>query len=558
MNSSTNIHSLSYWIVLMLLAASISLSKFAMSITEFLLLGMWLWSGFSFSIVFRFFKFGGFFKGIFHLLGYIIEIAYSNLIEKFTLLFRNKPVLIFLSIYIIHLIGLLYTSDMNYALKDLRVKLPLILLPVVISTMGKINSSRIRILLLVYSLAVFVSTFISVYLYFTSSYLDIREISPFISPIRLGLNVTFAFFIMLYFVLHDTKFLAWHKLIFTLLSLWFIAFLFLLESVTSIMIVVFVGVGYLLLRLTKTMLTWHRIVVFIFAISIPVVFFWHVVNIVVEVTSPPPIDFTQLEEYTPYGNKYIHDTVDLQVEDGKYIGLYLCYEEMRDEWNKRSNIDYNGITQEGHYLNATLIRYLTSKDLRKDKDGVAALTEEDVKMIELGLANYHYVANPGLRTRILKIIKGFEVYKETGNPSGSSVMQRIEYLRASYNIISDNFWTGVGTGDLEMAFNQQFNIMDSALEARYRYHAHNQFLGIFVALGVFGFLIFIIGLFYPAYKLKGFNDYFFGIFFIIMLISMFSDDTLETQAGVTLFAFFYSLLLFGRKIGDNFPAKIEE
>jgi len=37
---------------------------------------------------------------------------------------------------------------------------------------------------------------------------------------------------------------------------------------------------------------------------------------------------------------------------------------------------------------------------------------------------------------------------------------------------------------------------------------------------------------------------------------MFSDDTLETQAGVTLFAFFYSLLLFGRKHGDNMPAGV--
>ena len=41
-----------------------------------------------------------------------------------------------------------------------------------------------------------------------------------------------------------------------------------------------------------------------------------------------------------------------------------------------------------------------------------------------------------------------------------------------------------------------------------------------------------------------------------MIISMFSDDTLETQAGVTLFAYFYTLLLFGRKKGDNMPAEV--
>jgi O-antigen ligase len=185
-----------------------------------------------------------------------------------------------------------------------------------------------------------------------------------------------------------------------------------------------------------------------------------------------------------------------------------------------------------------------------------SLTDADISYIEQGTANHNYINNPGLRTRILKMIKGYEVFVRTGNPSGSSLMQRIEYFHASFNIIRQNLIFGVGTGDLESAFNNEFNRMYSALEERYRYHAHNQFLGIFVALGILGFIIFIIGLFYPAIKLGGFKDYFFTIFFIIIFISMFSDDTIETQAGVTLFAFFYSLLLFGRKKGDNFPANL--
>jgi hypothetical protein len=37
---------------------------------------------------------------------------------------------------------------------------------------------------------------------------------------------------------------------------------------------------------------------------------------------------------------------------------------------------------------------------------------------------------------------------------------------------------------------------------------------------------------------------------------MFSDDTLETQAGATLFAFFYSFLLLGKK-RDNVKANID-
>ena len=67
----------------------------------------------------------------------------------------------------------------------------------------------------------------------------------------------------------------------------------------------------------------------------------------------------------------------------------------------------------------------------------------------------------------------------------------------------------------------------------------------------------MIGLFYPPLALSGFKDFYFSIFFFIMIVSMLSDDTIETQAGATMFAFFYSLLLFGRKVGDKMPARLK-
>ncbi len=558
MNSSINIHLLAYQITLALLAASLPLSKFTMSVFEFALLGLWLWAGFSFNVTYRFYKLGGIFKGTSHFILYIFNLTYHNLVEKFKLFFRNIPAVVFTLIYLFHIVGLAYTSDFDYAFKDLRVKLPMILLPVVIATMKPLSYRQLRLVLILYTIAVFISTVISTVLFFTNNYVDIREISPFISPIRLGLNVSFAFFLMIYLIFHDVKFKSWQRGSFIFMALWFLGFLFLLESVTSVLVLFIVGLGYLFMRIYHSINMWQRALLFLMIIIVPFMFVWHVRNIVIDATTAPKINPDELELTTAYGNPYVHDTIDMQIEDGRNVGLYLCYEEMKEEWNKRSNLDYHGKTAEGQDINTTLIRYLTSKDLRKDRDGVRALTDEDIYLIEQGLANYNYKSKPGLRTRILKILKGYEVYKKTENPSGSSVMQRIEYIRASVNIIQDNFFFGVGTGDLERTFNLEFDDMESILEHRYRYHAHNQFLGIFVALGLFGFIVFIIGIFYPAIANKGFNDYFFGTFFLIMFISMFSDDTLETQAGVTLFAFFYTLLLFGRKKGDNFPARIDD
>jgi len=558
LNSGTNIHSLSYTITLMLLAASIPLSKFTMSVTEFMLLGLWLWSGFSFSVSYRFFKIGGFFKGIFHLVSYILKLGYNNIIDKFTLFFRNKSALVFTSIYLIHVIGLIYTSDMSYAVKDLRIKVPLLLLPVVISTMHKLNPKQFRMLLTVYIMAVLASTLVSVFIFSTNKYVDIREISPFVSPIRLGLNVSFSYFIMLYFVFHERKFNTWQIVSFTIMALWFLSFLFLLEAVTSIVIVLVGSIGYLFFRLLNTMVTWQKLILLLFVIVLPTFFVLHVRNVIIDATTAPNIDFAKLDATTSLGNPYTHDTIKLKIEDGKYVGIYLCYNELIAEWNSRSDIDYYGATKSGHLVNATLVRYLTSLNLRKDAEGVKALTNDDIYMIEQGVANYNYIHSPGLKTRLLKMIMGYQVYQQTSNPSGSSVMQRYEYIRASFKIINNNFLFGVGTGDLENAFYDEFTLMNSPLEAQYRYHAHNQYLGIFVAFGVFGFVIFIIGMFYPAIMLSGYKDYYFSMFFVIIIISMFSDDTIETQAGVTLFAFFYTLLLFGRKKGDNNPARITQ
>ena len=280
-------------------------------------------------------------------------------------------------------------------------------------------------------------------------------------------------------------------------------------------------------------------------------FIFEVWRTVLEATTPPEINFSTLDKVTRLGNPYQHDTTRNQVEDGKYVGLYVCPMELEEAWDQRSNIDYEGVTKEGYSVEATLIRYLTSKNLRKDADGVNALTDWDIKTIEQGIANINYIKSPGLRVRILKMLKGYDVYQKTGNPSGSSSMQRIEYIRASIGIIGHNLLYGVGTGDLEDAFNTQYEEMNTPLERQYRYHAHNQFLGIAVAYGLLGLLWFLFALIYPGIKLRAFHDYFFNSFFLILIISMLSDDTFETQAGATLFAFFFSLLLFGRKRNTN-------
>lgn len=525
---------------------SIPLSKFMMSISEFMLLFLWLWSGFSFRISKRFFKLGGVFKGSLHFLKYFFVLAFSNLVEKFRLFFRNKAGVAFLLIYLLHIVGTVYSSDFDYTLKELRIKVPLLLFPIVFTTMEKINYRKFRVLMLYYIFAVFSGTIVSLWYILQKDFVDIREISPFISSIRFGLNISFAFFVLLYFIFKDNRFGRYAKIIFGITAAWFLVFIILLESVTGFTIILVVSIVYLLWHLYQAHRIINKVFLVIIVVLIPLGIVYYVFNTVEKATSPPQIEFVSLDKHTKSGNQYIHDTISHGVEDGRYVGLFICETEMRKAWNERSEISFDGNGNEGQSVKEGLLRYMTSMDLRKDYEGVSSLSDWDIQLVENGCANVNYIKKPGFKTRILKIIKGYEVYQLTGNPSGSSVMQRMEYLKASIAVIKENWLTGVGTGDLESTLYQKYDDMGTMLKDEFRYHAHNQYFAIIISFGILGFMIFIFALVYPPLKTGSFNDYFFTVFFFVMAISMLSDDTLETQAGVTLFAFFYTFLMFGK------------
>ncbi len=278
--------------------------------------------------------------------------------------------------------------------------------------------------------------------------------------------------------------------------------------------------------------------------------FFYIRDIHQEVNRVEAVDFQSLEKTTRLGNPYWHNTDDPQVENGHYVWLYVATDELREAWNRRSAYEFDGKDQAGQEIRYTLIRFLTSKGYRKDADGVARLTDAEVNLVEGGTASAVYVEKPKLYVRIYKIFWEYSRYQATRNPSGHSVMQRLEFWRASAAIIRDNWLTGVGTGDVNNAFQEQYDKMGSQLASEFRWRAHNQFLAITVQFGVFGLAWFLFGLVFPAARLRKFHDFYYLSFFIIIILSMFTEDTLETQVGATQFAFFSSWYLFAKKFID--------
>ncbi len=525
-----------YFVLMVLIAISLPFSKFTLTVFEMMLVFVWLIHDVSAksnnsdwghaiqeqSRVNHFFRRFG-----------------ISLSRKLRLFFSNKPALMLTSLFALHLIGLITTTDFTYAWKDIRTKLPLLILPLIIASMPRFSRRQTQALLGMFVLAVFVGTLISIHLYLKRDFDDIRDISPYISSVRFALMVVFSFFLLILKMFSKPGIPFYLQLIFGIVALWFVGYLIILESVIGILSV-FLIVLILLLRLVFRQSSWKIKVAILFSAMIFVVgTIGYIAGVSKKLSQHKPLDISKLDKFSKLGNPYRHDTIHFGVENGRYVGIYFAEGELAEAWNQRSNYDFYGRDEAGQLIMYTIIRYLTSADLRKDAEGVAALSAEDIRHIEKGIANREYLEKPGLSNRISKIITGYQQSIYLNDPSGSSMMQRVEHLKASFLLIKKHFWWGVGTGDIPEAFRQIYDEMSSRLKPEVRWRSHNQYLSFWIGFGLFGFIWFLIVLLYPFLFRLTSKDARLFVFWLIMLLSMFSEDTLETQTGVTLFAFFY-------------------
>ena len=514
--------SLLLFLSLAMMAISLTLSPFMMGASQFLLVITWLFTG-------------------------------DPIKVKCQRFLHNRIALLLVSLFLLHVIGLAWTSDFAYAFKDLRIKLPILLLPVVLSSMKPLEKKQLDLLLLLYVLAVFVATCISFGTYLQHNYEDVREISRFISHIRFCLNIVLVIGIICYY-LFTRQTPWWEKLLQIAFIAWFLYQLFVFESLSGYLALLGMAVASLLfVYFTKLSSTIWRVTGILIIVGLPLVIGICGYRLASSMLEVPSVDIEALEKTTAQGNDYWHDTICFPVENGKFVGLYFCRPEMRDAWNQRSAMDYDGLTSNGENLEATLARYLTSKDLRKDAEGVAALTDQDIHNVEQGVANYVNWSHPGVYARLSSTLFEYNQYRRNNNPNGGSLSQRIEYTKASLFLIKKHPIFGVGTGDIPNAFQQAYDELRSPLKPEFRHKAHNQYLSITVGFGIVGLVLFLIVLLYPYCSSKRNRTYLYTIFLVILLISMLPEDTIETQAGVSFYALFNSLFIFAFKKRDEDP-----
>lgn len=512
-----------YTWILVLLAVCMPVSEFGISVSMFLLAINWL-----------------------------IERGYK---EKWRRLKSNKSLLIFLAFLLVHVLWLINSSDLKYGLHDLKIKLPILILPFILGSGKPLQRKDINTILWFFTTSVLAASFISLgaYLGFGGfEYTNIREISLFISHIRFALMIDLAIFHVIYDLYNNTKrqkvWLSGFKF---LIIIWLIVFLLLLKSMTGIVILIIVGTVLSIIYIWKLSNFMLKYFLSILLITSFMVIVFIVSNYYARFSFVEPVEIENLEEETFNGNTYVHEIENTQLENGKRVWLYYCEEELINSWNSRSEFDFWGEDKKGQDLRITLIRYLTSKGFRKDSFGLASLGEDDIRNIENGLANYIYADKISFYPVFYEIMWQIREYRNGGDPSAHSITQRFEYFNTGISIVRNYFWFGVGTGDVPGAFEEQYNTDNSQLTIEWRLRAHNQYLTFLVSFGSFGFILIIFILLFPVFYKKAWKSYYSGVFLAIVFLSMLNEDTLETSVGAVFFAYFYALFLFSNQANQT-------
>jgi O-antigen ligase len=514
--SRETLHRNVYLFALAMLVCCLPLSKYVMSISQFLLVINWLSEG-----RFR---------------------------QKIVLLRNSPSIPLFASVFLIYALGMIFTLNFTAGLVKIKNVLPLLMLPVVLGTSFPLSGRELKGLLLLFAASVMTAVLVCLVNYMlhpVTNAGDFRSISVFMPHHRFSLLILMAVFILLYLVFYPRySATRLEKSAYLLLALLLIGFLFFLRSFTGIILLIMLGAGFILRTayygnhsFIRPAAGWTVILL----LAVPALL---TVIPVLKLFRPVPYDISSLEKTTAGGNFYTHDTEKGILENGNYVDLYVCEPELNKEWELISRIPYDGNDKKGQLVRYTLIRYLASKNLRKDSAGISHLDGHDVTAIENGLANFRFKEKPGVSQRLYEIIWEIHVFDKTGYVRNHSVGQRIIFFKTAVQVVLRNLPRGTGTGDVYDAMLREADDKLLSVSTNWEGQPHNQYLFFLLAFGIPGFLWIMFSWLYPAIVRACYTNLLFNIFAALVLMSMFANDTLESYVGIVFFSFFYSLFCF--------------
>ena len=449
--------------------------------------------------------------------------------EKWQLARDSRLLQALLVLCLMYVVGMLWTDNAAHGWSILQVKLPLLVVPLVVLTSRPLAGRARRLVLAAYAGTVFVVSVIAVVRLLTIPDLPYRDAVPYISHIRFALNCCMVVYLAVGSALRP-PISALRFSLSALLVLWMLAFLALIHSYTAFAILAVVSLVMLLARYRR----WPLIAVWLllaagaaFLVGREAKAYYRLVP---QATEPLPL-------FTAGGHAYDHYR-DGIIENGNYINNYLCPEEMRAEWQRRSMVPYDSVGDEGYSLQPTLVRYLNALGLTKDSVGVWSLTDAQVADVERGVANPVYLDHNPVRKMVYVMLFEREYYVHTHAVRGFTMLQRLELWRATLDVIQRHPWLGVGTGDVDDALHARLAETDSSLAGSGK-STHNQYLALLAAFGLLGcaLLLFMFLRTLSAARRPRLSPLLLA-WLLTVLLSFLTEDTLDTLAGILFCTYF--------------------
>lgn len=444
-------------------------------------------------------------------------------------------------IFLIYLAGLFYSSDWTMAIKDLQIKLPLLLLPLVVFSTSPLKREEFHWMLFAFLAGSVVNTaWCLLYSYILNPFEEGRQSSRFMSHIRLGLYLNMAIITCFYFA-RQVKGLTTRMV---LLALYFILSMFLLGLATGLSILALLLLVFMLYAILK--LSWPKKILLLLGLAMVAYFGISALRTIYrEQLWPKAVPNNQAQKFSLQGNRYIHFDERGNLENGYYIHINIQLQELQRSWNQRCPADSFSFPPDTHNLRRyeALIRYLSGMGLNKDSVGVSHLTETDIRNVRLNIPNPDYPGWSFLRKRLYELLNEYDDFRSGREVNGNSLTMRYYFWKAAWYAIGQRPWIGVGTGDVEVAMKRAYLATDSPLSEEWHKRPHNQFLTVAVGLGLTGLFLFLLALLYPVIRLRQEHNVLGLTFTLVYLLSFLMEDTIETQAGVTFFAFFNTYLM---------------
>lgn len=158
---------------------------------------------------------------------------------------------------------------------------------------------------------------------------------------------------------------------------------------------------------------------------------------------------------------------------------------------------------------------------------------------------------PQLSSRIYRATESvFVPVEEMDKVNIESTTARIFMWDTAIDLIRDNFWLGVGSGDVKdelQALNYQKGYIGVAEK---NLNSHNQFLNTHVAIGFFGVVFLFLSYFFAFSFSKRPNRSIQNWIVFILFMAALPEAFLETQAGIVPCAFILVLFGYKNKLAD--------